>query len=133
MGTKGVRVLSQYKIITTIAVHDIENAVDFYENVLGLKRVELNNAGHVFEGGAGGHIGLHQSPTAGSGQATVAWWVVDDVEKTVKDLKARGVTFEKNYDLPMTERRGDIYILDDTQRAAWFKDPDGNILGIGNF
>jgi len=124
--------LGKYKVINTIAVNDIQNAVDFYGEVLGLKRVEENRAGRVFESG-GGLIGLHQSPTAGSGQATCAWWVVDDVEAVVKDLKSRGIVFDKNYDLPRTKRKGDVYLMNDTDRAAWFRDPDGNILGIGNF
>lgn len=125
--------LGNYKVINTIAVNDIENAVDFYGSVLGLKRVEQTQVGHVFESNGGGLIGLHQSPTAGSGQGTCAWWIVDDVEAMVGALKGRGITFEKNYDLPRTKRKGDIYLLSDTQKAAWFKDPDGNILGIGNF
>jgi len=125
-------VLEKYRVITPIAVHDIENSVDFYGNILGLKRVEENVAGVVFESG-GGLIGLHQSPTAGSSQATCAWWVVDDVEKTVEDLKARGIAFDKNYSLPHVERKDDIYMLSDTKKAAWFRDLDGNILGLGNF
>ena len=124
--------LKKYKVITPIAVHDIENAVDFYGNILGLKRVEENVAGVVFESG-GGLIGLHQSPTAGTSQATCAWWIVESVEKTVKELKSCGIKFEKNYDLPHTERKGDIYVLSETKKAAWFRDIDGNILGIGNF
>lgn len=124
--------LSDYKVITPIAVNDIENAVDFYANVLGLKPVEKNIAGHLFDCG-GGLIGLHQSPTAGSGQATCAWWTVDDVEGIVEDLKSRGVEFEQNYDLPHVEQHGDVYVMGKTERAAWFRDPDGNTLGLGNF
>lgn len=125
--------LAKYAVINPIAVNDIENAVDFYGIILGLKRVEENMAGYLFESGSGAIIGLHQSPAAGSGQATCAWWVVDDVEATVNELKSRGVVFDKNYDMPRTKRKGDVYLLSDTRHAAWFKDPDGNILGIGNF
>lgn len=125
--------LSKHKVINTIAVNDMQNAVDFYGEILGLKRIEENRAGYVFESGGGGLIGLHQSPTAGSGQATCAWWVVDDVDAVVKDLKSRGIEFDKNYDLPRTKRKGDVYIMNEKDRAAWFRDPDGNILGIGNF
>lgn len=120
------------RVITPIAVHDIENALDFYGNLLGLTRVEKNKAGYLFRSGDG-LIGLHQSPTAGSGQATVAWWIVDNVERTVKELKSKGVVFNKNYDLPYAKQKGDIYALSEGHKAAWFKDPDGNILGIGNF
>jgi predicted enzyme related to lactoylglutathione lyase len=111
----------------------MENAVDFYGTTLGLKKVEQNNAGYVFESDGCGLIGLHLSTTAGSGQATCAWWTVDDIEKTVKDMKKRGIVFEQNYDLPHVEQKNDIYILSDDHKAAWFRDIDGNILGIGNF
>ncbi len=124
--------LGEQRVITTIAVHDLENAIDFYSTILGLRKIGRNQAGFVLESG-GGLIGLHQSPTAGSGQSTCAWWQVGDVEGTVTALKARGVVFEQNYDLPHVERDGDVYIMGETERAAWFRDPDGNILGLGNF
>jgi catechol 2,3-dioxygenase-like lactoylglutathione lyase family enzyme len=118
------------KVFATIAVHDMENAEDFYVNILGLKKVEKNMAGIVFESG-GANIAIYPSPTAGSGQATCAWWRVDDVEATVKDLKEKGVKFEYYDDMPGAIRHGDIYVISE-MKAAWFKDPDGNILGIGN-
>jgi catechol 2,3-dioxygenase-like lactoylglutathione lyase family enzyme len=131
-GRRRITLLGKNKVITTIAVHDIENAVDFYENVLGLKRVGKNVGGVVFESG-GGTIGIYLSASAGSGQTTCAWWTVDDVEATMKDLRSKGVTFDKNYDMPHATRKGDMYLLGNDTKAAWFKDPDGNILGLGNF
>ena len=124
--------LGGQRVITTIAVHDLENAIDFYGDILGLKKIGRNQAGFVFESG-GGLIGLHQSPTAGTGQSTCAWWQVDNVENVVAELKTRGVVFEQNYDLPHTERNGDVYVMGEVERAAWFRDLDGNILGLGNF
>jgi hypothetical protein len=50
------------------------------------------------------------------------------VEDIVRALKAKGVTFEK-YDLPETTRTGDVHVTG-AQKAAWFKDPDGNIHAI---
>lgn len=124
--------LGNHQVITPIAVNDIENAVHFYGDILGLRQVGTNVAGVLFECG-GGMIGLHQSPTAGSGQATCAWWTVDDVEAVVAALKKRGVVFDKNYDLPNATQQDDVYILGDTAKAAWFRDLDGNILGVGNY
>jgi len=125
-------VLGKHKVITTIAVHDIENAVDFYTDILGMKVMGKNVGGVVLESG-GGTIGLYESTTAGSSQATCAWWTVDDVEKTIKSLEECGIVFEINYDLPYAKREGHAYILGEGKKAAWFKDPDGNLLGIGNF
>lgn len=124
--------LGNSKVITTIAVHDIENAREFYEKTLGLKLATRNIGGLIFECGSG-QIAIYESPMAGSGQATCAWWTVDDVEATVNELKAKGIVFDTNYDLPYARREGDIYILGENAKAVWFKDPDGNILGLGNF
>jgi predicted lactoylglutathione lyase len=48
----------------------------------------------------------------------------------VEQLKAKGVTFE-HYDMPGVELQGDVHVMGD-MHAAWFKDPDGNILNIVN-
>lgn len=124
--------LSSSKIMVTIAVNDLENAQDFYEVVLGLKRVNRNSEGIVFDSG-GGLVGIYESTTAGSNSTTSAWWTVDNVEAVVKDLKKRGITFERKYDLPHAKRKGDIYLIGKSLQAAWFKDPDGNVLGFGNY
>jgi len=124
--------LEKHTVITPIAVNDLENAIVFYGEVLGLKQISMQYPGAQFESN-GGIIGIHQSPLAGSSLATCAWWMVDDVEGMVKTLKSKGIQFEKNYDLPHVSRKGGVYLLSDTQRAAWFKDPDGNVLGFGNF
>src|SRR6185369_16205534 len=50
------------------------------------------------------------------------------VEDVVRDLKTRGVEFE-HYDMPETKRQGDVHVSG-SMKNAWFKDPDGNILGI---
>ena len=51
-----------------------------------------------------------------------------DLEDVVNALKAKGVTFE-HYDFPGMKREGDLHVTGNS-RAAWFKDPDGNILAI---
>jgi predicted enzyme related to lactoylglutathione lyase len=124
--------LGKNRVITTIAVHDLENASVFYGEILGLKIRSRHAAGVVFESG-GGLIGIHESGAAGTGQATCAWWTVDDVEAMVVELKSRGIVFEKNLDLPHAKSKNGVYHLSDTSRAAWFNDPDGNVLGFGNF
>jgi extradiol dioxygenase family protein len=131
-GQEEHRLLNKNKVTIPIPVHDLENAAVFYSEILGLEQTGRNAVGVQFNC-AGSTIGLHQSTTAGSSQATNLWWTVDDVEATVEWLKSRGVKFEKNYDLPHTKRVGDVYHLSDANKAAWFKDIDGNILGFGNF
>jgi len=46
----------------------------------------------------------------------------------VQKLKSRGVSFE-HYDLSQMTRQGDIHVAG-SMRAAWFKDPDGNIFSL---
>jgi hypothetical protein len=71
---------------------------------------------------------VYKSQFAGSNKATSVTWIVDDVEGTVKDLKAKGIAFE-HYDFPGMTRKGDVHIAGKS-KAAWFKDPDGNILAV---
>jgi hypothetical protein len=72
---------------------------------------------------------VYQSQYAGSNKATaVTWNVGDAVEEIAQALKAKGVRFE-HYDFPDMTRKGDVHVSGD-MKAAWFKDPDGNILSI---
>ena len=70
----------------------------------------------------------YKSQFAGTNKATAVTWIVDDVEGTVRDLKAKGIAFE-HYDFPGMTRKGDVHIAGKS-KAAWFKDPDGNILAV---
>ncbi len=55
-------------------------------------------------------------------------FVVEDVDGLVRSLKGRGVTFE-HYDVPKMTRQGDVHVAG-PMKAAWFKDPDGNIFSL---
>jgi len=107
----------------------MQTAKDFYGGQLELKQVDENPGGVTYESG-GGQLFIYESPTAGTNKATCASWEVEDVEAVVAQLKAKGMTFE-HYDLPGSERQGDVHVMGPF-KAAWFKDPDGNILAVGN-
>lgn len=114
-----------------LPVKDLEAAKRFYEGKLGLKRVgEEPGAAVVYQSG-GGTLSVYRSEYAGTNKGTAALWEVDDVEATVEELKARGVTFERYDNLPAVTRTGDIHRAGDIV-VAWFKDPDGNILSVQN-
>jgi predicted enzyme related to lactoylglutathione lyase len=118
--------------IATIGVKKIDNAKKFYEGVLGLKSTpggDEHEGVTVYDSG-GSKLFVYQSDYAGTNKATAATWVVDDVDDTVKTLKGRGVSFE-HYSFPDTNLEGDVHVSG-RMRAAWFKDPDGNILAIVN-
>lgn len=123
--------LSDKNAAVTIAVKDTRAASKFYEGVLGLRRVPAREEEGVLNYKSGNSsIFVYESRYAGTNKATAATWVVDDVERTVDDLKGKGVKFE-HYDMPEMTRKGDIHVSGETH-AAWFKDPDGNILSLVN-
>ena len=115
----------------TIAVKDIGAAKKFYEDTLGLKQVgtQEEEPGVLMYKSGNSMMMVYKSEYAGTNKATaVTWEVSDDLEGVVQTLKSRGVAFE-HYDFPNTRLEGDVHVMGDT-KAAWFKDPDGNILGI---
>ena len=114
----------------TIAVNDVAAAKKFYAETLGLEQVSESPGGIVYKSG-NSHVFVYPSMTAGTNQATYAGWTVEDVDGTVKALKDKGVTFEQYDDLPQVKRDGDVHIMGDL-KAAWFKDPTGNILSISD-
>jgi catechol 2,3-dioxygenase-like lactoylglutathione lyase family enzyme len=123
-----VRVLGNTDVIATCAVKDVEKAKKFYEDILGLTPLPTEEAGVLSYKSGKSSLLVYQSQYAGTNKATAATWAVNDLEATVRALKAKGVRFE-HYDLPGTERKGDIHGSGRT-KAAWFKDPDGNILAV---
>jgi catechol 2,3-dioxygenase-like lactoylglutathione lyase family enzyme len=120
--------LKDTEAMATIAVKKINDAKNFYEGVLGFKPTGEDHEGVVAYDSGGLKLFVYESEYAGTNKATAATWVVDDVDGTVKTLKGRGVGFE-HYDFPETKLEGDVHVSG-RMRAAWFKDPDGNILAI---
>ena len=121
--------LGESNVYATVAVRDVQRAKEFYEGKLGLKQIDENPGGVMYQSGDG-IMFVYESGTAGTNQATCAAWQVDDVDQTLVGLQQRGVTFE-NFDIPGAEVDGYVYTMGG-QKAAWFKDPDGNILSIGS-
>ncbi len=114
--------------VATVGVKDVQAARRFYEDTLGLT-VEDAHGGDVVTYASGDtRLLVYQSAFAGTNQATCVTWTSRDVDAVAAGLKARGVRFE-HYDLPNMKREGDVHVSGD-MRAAWFRDPDGNILAI---
>ncbi len=107
-------------------------ATEFYGKILGLEASKESPGGTFFKSGNSG-VFVYPSPgVAGTNKATYAAWSVSDVEGTIDALKAKGVNSLNQYDdLPGATREGDVHIMGD-MKAAWFKDPDGNILSFSN-
>lgn len=111
-----------------IPAKDVVRARKFYEDKLGFKPKQETPGGVVYEFGDKTGCFLYPTPNAGTSRASQAFWHVDDVEREVAELKARGVTFE-NYDMP-GEKSPSGVITAGGAKAAWFKDSEGNILAI---
>ena len=110
-----------------IPAKDVARARKFYEQKLGLQPGQKIAGGVVYEFAKGTSCFLYPTPNAGTSQASQAFWQVENIEREVADLKARGVTFER-YDMP---GMGDDDILTGGgAKAAWFKDSEGNIMAL---
>lgn len=114
-----------------IAVKNLDVAKEFYENILGLEKIEtIEDEVIVYKSGETSIV-VYRSEFAGTNKATcVTWAVGSDMENIVKQLKNKGVNFE-HYEMPDTVLEGDIHVYGD-MKVAWFKDPDGNILNLIN-
>lgn len=121
-------VLGASEAIATLAVKDLEIARKFYEGMLGFDLSESRDDAVDTYTSGDSRFFVYVSPSAGTNRATAATWVVEDVEGLAATLKRRGVSFE-HYEFLNMELRGDVHV-DGDMKAAWFKDPDGNILAI---
>lgn len=116
----------------TVAVRDLKTARPFYEGVLGLKPLPGDQASVQGYQAGRSMILVYESEFAGTNKATVLTWALGDLfEAAVDTLRAKGVVFEK-YDLPAMGHDGDVHVAGD-MRVVWFKDPDGNVLSLGNY
>jgi catechol 2,3-dioxygenase-like lactoylglutathione lyase family enzyme len=122
-------VLSDKDAAATLAVRDLQAARDFYENTLGLTPTDGPPGVALYRSGSS-FLLVYESQYAGTNQATAASWAVgDEFDAIVDDLRSKGVAFERYDDLPGMTVEGDVHVMDGF-RAAWFKDPDGNILSL---
>ena len=114
---------------TMIPVKDLEKTRRFYEDVLGFTPDVEDPQGISYRSG-GGRFNIYPTQFAGTAQHTLIGWYTDDIEKAVDELAAKGVSFEQ-YDMGdfKTDAKG-IATMGPTYKAAWFKDPEGNILSL---
>jgi catechol 2,3-dioxygenase-like lactoylglutathione lyase family enzyme len=128
--------LSDGRVATRLPAQDLERARAFYREKLGLEPVEEREGGLLYRLGTG-EFGLFESAGAPSGGHTQMAIEVDDIEAAVAELQRRGVAFEE-YDFPglstvngIAEIEGNYPSKGRGERAAWFRDSEGNVLGIG--
>ncbi|HYU57989.1 MAG TPA: VOC family protein [Actinomycetota bacterium] len=115
-------------LMAMLPASDYERAKAWYRDKLGLTPVRDEPEGADYEIG-GVRFGVYPSQFAGTNQATAAGFYVDDIEKTIDELTAKGVVFEQ-YDMPglKTDEKGIAEL--GPFKGAWFKDSEGNILVV---
>ena len=119
--------LSASPLTTIIPVTDGERSRKFYEESLGLPfQGEAASGNLVFTLAGSGSLELLKDPAATPSVHTTASFEVKDLASMISDLGKQGVVFE-DYDLPGLKTTDHIAVME-SEKAAWFKDPDGNVL-----
>jgi len=116
------------KAFSSYSIKDLQRAKEFYTKILGLE-VRDSPEGLGLQLAGGGSVFLYPKPNHEPASFTVLNFHVDDVEKAVDALVAKGVRFEQ-YDLPGLKTDAKGIARGNGPTIAWFKDPDGNILSV---
>jgi predicted enzyme related to lactoylglutathione lyase len=122
--------LQNSKAYSGFAVDDLEKAKAFYGQTLGLGVSEVDPQNGVLELKTGGdrNVVMYLSPNLTPASYTILNFPVDDIDKAVDELSARGVRFERYDDFPQDEKG--IVRGPGRPNVAWFKDPAGNVLSV---
>jgi len=121
--------LSESTVYGVSPATDIERARKFYEGTLGLKPADIpTDPGYVLYSTKQGTFLVYATQAPG-GAATALGFVVDDLVTEMADMKKRGVVFEE-YDLPGLKTVNGVVDMGKMGKGAWFKDSEGNIIGL---
>jgi len=128
--------LERATVAVRLPAQDLARARAFYAEKLGLEPMEERPGGLRYQF-AGGEFALFESAGQPSGEHTQIAFEVDDIDAVVAELRARGLVFE-SYDLPglttvdgIAEIDGNYPSKGSAERGVWFRDSEGNLLGIG--
>ncbi len=119
--------ISATMVVATVPVTDLERAKKFYGDTLDLEFLWETPAAVRYRCGSLSELSVFKRPPVGT-EHTLAHFEVEDIEAAVRDLAERGVEFLDYSEGPLTTT-GHIAQLGPA-RAAWFRDPDGNTLGL---
>ena len=124
------------KVATRLPAKDLDRARAWYAEKLGLEPVEERPGGLRYVIG-GCEFALFASAGASDGSYTQMGFEVEDLAATVADLRQRGVVFEEYDEGPLATIDGIARVEGNYpskgtgEHAAWFRDSEGNMLGIG--
>jgi len=120
--------LSQLEAAAVLPAKDLKRARSFYKDKLGLEPAEEREGELRYRTPAGAAVLMYETENAGTAKNTALLWVTPDVQAEVAKLRQAGVVFEE-YDLPGLKTEDGIATTGE-ERAAWFKDSEGNILCV---
>ena len=120
------------KAFSGFSVNDIQKAKEFYGKTLGIE-VKDNPMGLIELHIAGGNnLIIYPKPNHEPATFTILYFPVDDIDKAVDELTAKGIVFEQYQGEIKTDKKGIARSTDESKgpNIAWFKDPAGNILSV---
>ena len=119
--------LGANNIIAFVPTKNPDKARAFYEGMLGLRFVKDDGFAMVFDAN-GIMIRVAKAGDFTPAPFTILGWEVTGIEKVVTGLQGKGVHFER-YGFFQQDALG-IWTAPTGDKVAWFKDPDGNVLGV---
>lgn len=115
-------------VTTMLPVKDMDRARAFYEGSLGLTPGGFKTDGKFVYQVAGSTLALFPKPEGTRADHTAISFQVSDIAASIEVLERAGVAFE-DYDLPGLKTVDHVCVLG-AEKAAWFRDPEGNILCV---
>lgn len=106
-----------------VPVSDIERAVAFYRDVLGMRFLFQAPPSLGFFDCGGVRLMLDGPAKAQAGSSSVIYYKVDDIHTAFETLSARGAAFEAAPHLIAKLPDHELWM-------AFLRDPDGNLLAL---
>ncbi len=122
--------LGDRKVSAVLCSTDIARSQEFYEKKVGLTLSPETIKNHpLFQCGDGTTLLVYGRPAPNKADHTQVRFWTSDIEVDVRELEARGVTFEE-YDFPTLKTVNHVATTAGIGKSAWFKDPDGNTVAL---
>lgn len=122
--------IANIPIQVVLPASDLERARHWYSEKLGLEPVSTNAFGDLRYEAGGVEFILYPTALAGANQATAAGFRLDDFDEVIAYLRSGGVVFEHVDFGEMGATVDGVITMPDGQKAAWFKDSEGNTFAL---
>lgn len=121
--------LKNYQVVANLPAEDIERAKKFYTEKVGLDCTFSNENQLVFTASGNSKLFIYKTARTTAQHTAAAFQGIKNLEEVVEGLRKNGIVFEE-YDFPGLKTVNGIATLGD-EKAAWFKDSEGNIICVG--